>query len=277
MRGVRMMAVLLTAGLALGAGAGVAAADGGDSGHRSDGPTEAGTTFRTAARLTPGDPATAVASTGDYLYWSFAAGAGSTAKITAKVTLPDADVRHGSGRWRLDVYDGLRRRQPCTAGRATATAGGTSDTLTLHCTLRTVRAWAEAWSDTPLPGAYYVRLTALDVPEKDLGLPVQARVRAELADAGGSKAVDGDLGAPLLPVTEPGRTAPPDGASPTPSATASATGSPSPSPSRDTLAAPAGDWSTWWTDRWLWTAAGGVLGALAAIGGYRLTGGRPRR
>jgi hypothetical protein len=268
-----MAAVLMTAGLALGAGAGVAAADDGDGGQQSDGPTEAGTTFRTAARLAPGEPATAVASTGDYLYWSFAAGAGSTAHVTAKVTLPDPDVRHGSGSWRLDVYDGLRRRQPCTAGAPTASAGASADAVTLDCSLRTVRAWAEPWSDAPLPGAYYVRLTALDVPEKDLGLPVRAEVRAELTDAGGSKAVDGDLGAPLLPVVEPGETAPPD-ASPVPTASASA--SPSPSPSDQAFAAPDGDWSSWWTDRWLWTAAGGVVGALAAIGGYTLTRGRRR-
>ncbi len=188
------------------------------------------------------------------------------------MTLPDADVRHGSGSWRLDVYDGLRRRQPCTAGTPTATAGPDKDTLKLYCTLRTVRAWAEPWSDAPLPGAYYARLTTLEVPEKDLGLPVRAEVRAESTDAGGAEAVDGDLGAPLLPAVEPGRTASPDAPVPTTSATASP--SPSPSPSKNTLTAPDGDWSSWWTDRWLWTAAGGVLGALAAIGGYTLTRGR---
>jgi hypothetical protein len=34
--------------------------------------------------------------------------------------------------------------------------------------------------------------------------------------------------------------------------------------------------SGWWTDRWLWTAAGGVLAALAGVWGYSLTRGRGR-
>jgi hypothetical protein len=263
MRTARIATAVAGAGLALAAGAAGASAD--------DGPSEAGTSFRTATALTPGTPATAVASTGDYLYWSFPAGAGSTATVTAKVTLPDAEVRHGSGRWRLDVYDGLRRRQPCTAGTPTATAAQDDGALTLDCTLRPVRAWADQWSDTPLPGAYYVRVTALDVPEEDLGLPVRAEVRATLEDAGGSTAVDGDLGAPLLPVVEPGAT----GAPSTATATPSDAPSPSASASEDvTVAAPEDGWAGWWTDRWLWTVAGGVLGALAAVGGYTLTRGR---
>jgi hypothetical protein len=269
MRSARIAAAVLTAGLLLGAGTGVAAADDGGGGGEAAGPTEAGTTFRTAAGLTPGQTATAVASTGDYLYWSFPAGAGSTATVTAEVDLPDADARHGSSRWRLDVYDGLRRRQPCTAGTPTATAGADTGTVTLDCTLPTVRAWAEPWSDAPLPGAYYVRLTTVSVPDKDIGLPVRTEVRAELTDADGSTAVDGDLGAPLLPVVEPGQTGEPD-----PAASSSAT--PSPSPSEGVSAAPETGWASWWSDRWLWTVAGGVLGALAAVGGYTLTR-RPRR
>lgn len=37
--------------------------------------------------------------------------------------------------------------------------------------------------------------------------------------------------------------------------------------------------SGWWTDRWLWTVGGGVLGAIAAVFGYSLTrgNGRPSR
>jgi hypothetical protein len=37
--------------------------------------------------------------------------------------------------------------------------------------------------------------------------------------------------------------------------------------------------SGWWTDRWIWTVGGGVLGALAAVFGYSLTrgSGRPSR
>ncbi len=34
-------------------------------------------------------------------------------------------------------------------------------------------------------------------------------------------------------------------------------------------------WSSgWWSDRWVWTGIGGVLAALAGIGGYALTAGR---
>jgi hypothetical protein len=37
--------------------------------------------------------------------------------------------------------------------------------------------------------------------------------------------------------------------------------------------------SGWWSDRWVWTALGGVLAALAGVGGYALTrgSGRPSR
>lgn len=43
---------------------------------------------------------------------------------------------------------------------------------------------------------------------------------------------------------------------------------------------PEDGWSSgWWSDRWVWTAAGGILAALAGIGGYALTrgNGRPSR
>ncbi|PBO15571.1 hypothetical protein CLM83_29170, partial [Streptomyces albidoflavus] len=46
------------------------------------------------------------------------------------------------------------------------------------------------------------------------------------------------------------------------------------------LAGPEDGWSSgWWTDRWLWTAGGAVLAALAGIFGYTLTrgNGRPGR
>jgi hypothetical protein len=43
---------------------------------------------------------------------------------------------------------------------------------------------------------------------------------------------------------------------------------------------PEDGWSSgWWSDRWVWTAIGGVLAALAGVGGYALTrgSGRPHR
>ena len=88
----------------------------------------------------------------------------------------------------------------------------------------------------------------LGLPSVDLGLPVQAAVRADSDGAGGSQAVDGSV-TPLVSRAAPD-VSPSDGWS-----------------------------STWWSTRWLWTAAGGVLGGLAAIGGYALTrgSGRPRR
>jgi hypothetical protein len=227
-----------------------------------DGPTEAGTSFRTATAFRPGQQATADASTGDYLYWVFPVDTGQRATVTAKVTLPDSAARKGSATWQVDVYDGLRRRQPCVYGARTRAVPADADTLELRCTLRTVRAWAEPWSNDPLPGSYYIRLTVLTAQEEDLGLPVQAEIGASLSDKGGSEEVGGGLAAPLTATA----------------ALADADGDGSDDePSKAALASePEGGWSSgWWTDRWIWTAAGGVLGALAAIGGYSLT--RPSR
>ena len=63
----------------------------------------------------------------------------------------------------------------------------------------TVRAWSEQWADDPLPGTYYIRLTTVEVPTSDLGLPVGAEVRVDSEDIGGSAAVDGSLAEPLVP------------------------------------------------------------------------------
>ncbi|MDJ0343889.1 hypothetical protein QMK19_27660 [Streptomyces sp. H10-C2] len=214
-------------------------------------PTEAGTAFRTATAIKQGQPATAAASTGDYLYWMFPAAAGQTATAKATVTLPDQATRHGAETWQLDVYDGLRRRQPCVAGDRTARSPDSGPSVTLTCTLRTVRPIADSRSNDPLPGAYYVRLTVVDLPAQDLGLPFKTEVVATAKDAGGAHSEGGELAAPLTPAGQSG-----------------------------VLAAPDGGWTAgWWSDRWLWTAGGGVLGALAAIGGYTLTRGPrlPRR
>lgn len=262
MRTTRLMTAALLTGAALLGPAATALADtpgatpgtGGssDSGaspgaEEEAAPTEAGTAFRTATAIRQSQAATAAASTGDYLYWMFPAAAGQTATAKATVTLPDQATRHGAQTWQIDVYDGLRRRQPCVSGdRTVRSADG--PTVTVSCTLRTVRPLADPRSNDPLPGAYYVRLTVVDLPADDLGQPFKAEVLATTTDAGGAHDEGGELAAPLTPAGQP-----------------------------DALAAPEGGWTSgWWSDRWLWTAGGGVLGALAAIGGYTLTRG-PRR
>ncbi|GAA3866944.1 hypothetical protein [Streptomyces sedi] len=268
-RAARWAAVaLLTAAVAL-TGAGAAHAD--DSGETEA--TEAGTAFRTATVIDQGKPATASASTGDYLYWVFPAGAGQRVTAEATVTLPGSDTRTGPVTWRLDVYDGLRRHQSCASGRPNATAEETDAELTLKCAPRAVRSWADPWSDTPLPGAYYLRLSVAELPERDLGLPVSVSVEVTAEDANGSVAVGGDLADPLLPV----------GAAGTVSAEADdivreeeRDGGWGDAAYLAVLPEPEDGWNGgWWNDRWLWTAGGGLLGALAALGGYRLT--RPGR
>ncbi|MER8047568.1 hypothetical protein [Streptomyces sp. NPDC094032] len=218
------------------------------------GPTEAGTSFRTAAFFRQGQQATAQASTGDYLYWVFPADTGQRPTVSATVTLPDTAVRHGSSAWRIDVYDGLRRRQPCMYGMQSRLAAKETPTVELTCVLRPVRAAADTWSNDPLPGSYFVRLTVTGLPEEDLGQPFSARLTATSLDKGGAYAADGSLAVPLVP-----------GAS---------------TPETVEARAPEGGWSSGlWSDRWIWTAAGGVLAALAGIGGYVLTrgSGRPSR
>jgi hypothetical protein len=277
----RLAAAALAAGTALLAGGWTAVADTAGPSPSADGsaPTEAGTTFRTATVLKQGQTGTADASTGDYLYWVFPATAGQNATATATVTLPAPSTRHGTVTWQLDVYDGLRRHQACASGRPSRTASVQDTTVSLRCTLRTIRPWAEPWSNDPLPGAYYVRLTVVDLPSQDLGLPVKAEVEATAKDAGGSKAADGELAAPLTPVNQAGATLDPS-ADPSASATdsaASSNASSNASSQPEAVQAPGGDWSPgWWSDRWVWTVAGGVLGALMGVGGYTLTR-HPRR
>ncbi|MFJ9470723.1 hypothetical protein [Streptomyces caniferus] len=270
MRTLRTLATALLAGAALFGSAPGALADspspspstGADG--EAPAPTEAGTSFRTATALRPDQRGTADASTGDYLYWVLPVDAGQRATVKAKVALPKS-TRHGAATWQLDVYDGLRRRQSCQYGASTRTAAQEAESVELSCTLRTVRAWAEPWANDPLPGSYYVRLTVTDLPKDDLGLPVHAEVGATVADMGGAHAVDGTLAAPLVPGAS---TASPEAEE------SSAPGKPA------ALGEPDGGWSSGgWSDRWLWTAAGGLLAALAGIAGYRMTGGsgRPSR
>ncbi|MFJ2606911.1 hypothetical protein ACIQOU_06240 [Streptomyces sp. NPDC091279] len=263
---MRITRVLGVALLALGCAAGPAAADSTPSPSASDdsaAPTRAGTSFRTATEIEQDQRATASASAGDYLYWSFAADAGQRPTVKATVKLPDA---HTAQTWQLDVYDGLRRRQACQFGAQTRTVEQGTASADLTCVLRTVRAWSEPWADDPLPGTYYVRLTAVGLPASDLGLPVSTSVEVGAEHVGGRAAVDGSLSQPLVPgiaVTSQQE----DEDATTSSAVLSSI-------------EPDGGWSSgWWSDRWVWTGVGAILAALAGIGGYALTrgSGRPAR
>ncbi len=227
----------------------------------SDAPTSAGTSFRTAAEVDQGQRATAGASTGDYLYWSFPADTGQRPTVKATVKLPDSQA---STTWQIDVYDGLRRRQACQYGAQTRTAAPDAGSVALSCTLRTVRAWSEPWADDPLPGTYYIRLTTVGLTAADLGLPVTTEVRVDSKEIGGAAAVDGSLSEPLVP----GAAVRADDAEE----------SDSPAAVLSSIEPDDGWASGWWSDRWVWTGVGGVLAALAGVGGYALTrgAGRPR-
>lgn len=271
-RTTRTAALAVTAGLVLLSGAATpavadstpsaSASEGSDAG---DGPTRAGTSFRTATEFEQGQRATANASAGDYLYWSFPADAEQRPTVEATVKLPEG-ARSASSTWQVDVYDGLRRRQACQYGAQTRTAAPDTDSVELSCTLRTVRAWSEPWANDPLPGTYYVRLTVTKLAAADRGMPVSTEVRADSKEIGGAAAVDGSLAEPLVPgvaVTS----AEEDEAEDSKTAVLSSL-------------EPEDGWASgWWSDRWVWTAAGGMLAALAGVGGYALTrgSGRPSR
>ncbi|MFF4754566.1 hypothetical protein ACWD5R_37760 [Streptomyces sp. NPDC002514] len=266
---MRITRMVTGALLLLGLAAAPAAADSTPSPSASDGgnaPTQAGTSFRTATEIDQGQQATADGSTGDYLYWSFPADAGQRPDVRATVKLPGT---HGTQTWQLNVYDGLRRRQSCQYGTQTRTAAAGTGTVELHCVLRTVRAWSEPWANDPLPGTYYVRLTVVDLTPADLGQPVRAEVRADAKHIGGSAAVDGSLAEPLVP----GNSVKQDTAG-------DAEKDGSVKTAVLSSIKPDDGWSSgWWSDRWVWTGVGGVLAALAGIGGYALTrgSGRPNR
>jgi hypothetical protein len=258
---MRITRVLSAALLTLGLAVSPAVADSSPSPSADGGaPTQAGTSFRTATEIDQGQTATANGSAGDYLYWSFPADAGQRPTVEATVKLPEA---HAAETWQIDVYDGLRRRQACQYGAQTRTAAADAASVELACVLRTVRGWSEPWANDPLPGTYYIRLTVVDLATSDLGLPVDAEVRVGSKDIGGAAAVDGSLAEPLVPgiaVTSEDDDE---------SASAVLSG-----------IEPDDGWSSgWWSDRWVWTAVGGVLAALAGVGGYALTrgAGRPPR
>ncbi|MEV5754009.1 hypothetical protein AB0L00_39870 [Actinoallomurus sp. NPDC052308] len=223
----------------------------------------AGTSFLTATTVQPGQSARLSASTGDYLYWSFAAAAGQTDRIAVTITLPTDANRLGASTWNVEVFDGLRRRQACTAGPQTVTAQSGAAKVSLQCTLRQIRSWAEPWSSDPLPGTYFVRLAAADLPEQGLGLPIDVRLRIS-AKHGNAEPSGAHLKAPLSPAVNPGATVAPDAM---PSADPSAVSS-APKPVQR-----AKSWFSfsWPSTRWWWTIGGGVLAAVAGVAGYSLT------
>ncbi|MGW5671336.1 peptidase [Micromonospora sp. NPDC003776] len=220
--------------------------------------TKAGTSFLTATAITAGQPVQVGASTGDHLYWSFRAEAGQVHEITATVSFPKG--RTGASTWTVDVFDGLRRRQACTAGAQRPTAEAAATSVTLGCTLRRVRPWAEPWSGDPLPGTYYVRLSVTELPEPDLGLPIDVSLLVGADGEGGASGDDGRLAAPLVPNVRAGTVL---------------TAEPAPEP----VAEEETDLTGWLPEagsRWVWTTAGGVLAAVAGVVGFALTR-RPRR
>lgn len=214
----------------------------------------AGTSYLTAVAITPDRPAQVSAATGDYLYWSFTATAGERPTLAASVTLPPAADRNGTAAWTIEVFDGLRRRQPCVAGEQSPVATATAASVDLGCRLRQVRSWAEPSDGDPLPGTYYVRLASTRLPEKDLGLPIRASLTLTSAKDG-TAADQGTLAAPLTPVDQPGQVL-------------AAGPAPSDAPEAD---AAGGDWLPDFSSRWIWTAAGGLLAAVAGLIGFTLT------
>ncbi|WP_200209540.1 peptidase [Micromonospora coerulea] len=220
--------------------------------------TKAGTSFLTATAITAGQPVRVGASTGDHLYWAFPAEAGQIHQLTATVTFPKG--RSGASTWTVDVFDGLRRRQACTAGAQTPTVDAAATSVTLGCTLRRVRPWAEPWSADPLPGTYYVRLSVVDLPEPDLGLPIDVDLLVGADGEGGASGDDGELAAPLVPNSRAGTVLTTE-------------------PTAEPVAEEETSLTVWLPEpgsRWVWTTVGGVLAAVAGVVGFALTR-RPRR
>ncbi|MFG1839041.1 peptidase [Micromonospora sp. NPDC049175] len=219
----------------------------------------AGTSFLSATPIAAGQPVRVDASIGDHLYWSFPATAGQVQEISATVTFPKG--RSGASTWTVDVFDGLRRRQACTAGAQTPTVDAAATNVALGCTLREVRPWAEPWSADPLPGTYVVRLSVIDLPEPDLGAPIDVDLLVGTIADRGASADDGELAAPLVPNTKAGTVltaVPPD------------------EPAADDESDPLADWLPDLGSRWVWTGIGGVLAAVAGVLGFTMTR-RPRR
>ncbi|MEV0973367.1 hypothetical protein [Microtetraspora glauca] len=223
--------------------------------------TTAGSSFLTATAVQPGQPVQLAGSTGDYLYWSFTSEAGQTDKIAITVTLPPTASRHGASSWAVDVFDGLRRRQACTAGAQTPTAAAGAASVALGCILRRVRAWAEPWSGDPLPGTYYVRLAVAELPEQDLGLPMQVAMRIIAHDSDDIQPEGGELTTPLTQPVAAGTVL---------------TSAPPVAAEEEKGTRWSWDWLPDLSTRWAWTAVGGAIAAVTGVGGYSLTR-HPRR
>ncbi|MFF0466800.1 peptidase [Micromonospora zamorensis] len=219
----------------------------------------AGTSFLSATPIAAGQPVRVDASIGDHLYWAFPAKAGQVHEITATVTFPKG--RSGASTWTVDVFDGLRRRQACTAGAQTPTVDAKASSVALGCTLREVRPWAEPWSADPLPGTYVIRLSVIDLPEPDLGAPIDVDLLVGAVADRGASADDGELAAPLVPNTKAGTVL-----------NAVPVADPEAGDDGDSPA----DWLPNLGSRWVWTAIGGVLAAVAGVVGFAVTR-RPRR
>lgn len=247
--------------------------------------TKAGTSFLTAAAVNIDQPVRVSAATGEYLYWSFPAQAGQTSSIAATVTLADAASRSGASTWTIDVFDGLRRRQPCTAGMQSPVGSATASQVQAGCVLRQVRGWAEPWSADPLPGTYYVRISVAELSEQDLGLPVQVELRITAEVSGDVSPEGGRLRAPLTPTGQQGVVLT-NAAQLTEDGTGAEDGA---AAAADAAAAEDGQrgwwdsltgWFTGWlpefSSRWVWTVLGGALAAVGGVVGFGLTR-RPRR
>lgn len=159
------------------------------------------------------------------------------------------------------MFDGLRRRQACTAGAQTPTVDAKASSVALGCTLREVRPWTEPWSADPLPGTYVIRLSVIDLPEPDLGAPIDVDLLVGTVADRGASADDGELAAPLVPNTKAGTVL-----------NAVPVADPEAGDDGDSPA----DWLPNLGSRWVWTAIGGVLAAVAGVVGFAVTR-RPRR
>ncbi len=160
------------------------------------------------------------------------------------------------------MYDGLRRRQACMYGHQTLQGGGRRGHRRAVLRPASRAGLVRAVGERPLPGSYYVRLTVVDLPAADLGLPVGVEVRTSFTELGGGHDGDGTLAEPLVPGVSVASAGEGDGRA-------------SDAPSTVPAGEPEDGWASgWWTDRWLWTVGGGVLAALAAVFGYSLTRGR---
>jgi hypothetical protein len=221
-----------------------------------------GTSFLGAGTLELGKEARWSASQGEYLYWQFPAKAGKEIHAKVDLELASGNARTGPVTYRIEIYDGLRRRQPCVEGKQVATAQKSDTRIGLTCTPRTVRDWAEPWSTDPLPGMYFVRIAAINVPDLDAGAATKVTVRVDTKDGDDQVPTsDRKLADPLVPITKAG--------SVLKSGQTADTRSVAWDQEED-------HWYQWdWMDgpnaRWFWTAMATFVAVVFGILGYQLT------